>query len=93
MRWSAPRRRRPALRSKFYDYLLQYRGPFAFGGMKRSRGPGMTFVDATRRSGRAGRHRAKLYGNSVSGLSGAFNEFPLKHFISWSITIIPRTKS
>ena len=69
MRWSAPRRRRPALRSKFYDYLLQYRGPFAFGGMKRSRGPGMTFVDATRRSGRAGRHRAKLYGNSVSGLS------------------------
>ena len=72
MRWSSHHRRnRPQpLRSKYYDYLLQYRGPFAFGGMKRSRAPAMTFVDAQRRSGgRAGRHRAKLYGNSVSRLA------------------------
>ena len=60
----------PMVRSSFYDYLLLQRGPF--GGMKRSRvrtrpggGTMSAFVDPQPRSSRAGRHRARLYGNSV----------------------------
>ena len=60
-RWS----NRPTTNSNFYDYYMFERGPFAGMKRSRSRSRSMAFIDDQPRVSRAGRHRAKLYGNSV----------------------------